>query len=122
MIEEQQKKVGSVLTGLAGLLFSIAVMMKFHRGLLLLSNLLFFAGLIVILGIEKFQKLFTQQQRLPGTICFGIGIFCIVINKGFLGFLSDLVGIYICFGGFVRMMITRVRKLIKKHDEEELPR
>ncbi|EAX95825.1 hypothetical protein TVAG_375340 [Trichomonas vaginalis G3] len=122
MSEDQQKQLGSILTGLGGVAFAIGVVAKFHRGMLILSNILFFAGLIVILGLEKFQKLFTQKQRLPGTICFAIGLIFILFNKGLIGTIADLAGIYICFGGFVRMMLINVKKIIRRHDEEDLPR
>ena len=67
------KQLGYFLTGIGSIGFLIGIILKFHKNLILISNVLFFLGIFFTIGIEGYKKLFFYKKRKIGTIFFLIG-------------------------------------------------
>jgi len=105
------RQVGVFLTGAGSLLFLSSVFANFSRPVLLISNLLFVAGVACLLGIQKGLRLFFRRKHIPATIAIAAGLVCIVVNHGFVGMMVQLTGSFLMFGGFLPVIFARLRKL-----------
>mmetsp|Transcript_38222 Transcript_38222/g.87036 ORF Transcript_38222/g.87036 Transcript_38222/m.87036 type:complete len:146 (-) Transcript_38222:118-555(-) len=103
------KKIGIGLTGM-GLLFTfLGVMLFFDSGLLAVGNLLFLAGLFLILGFARTKNLFLQPSKLRGTSLFFVGIFLVIIRWPKIGFMVEAFGFVNLFGNFIPHLVVVAR-------------
>lgn len=75
-------------------------MMFFDRAMLAMGNILFLAGLTLIIGLQKTALFFARRQKLKGTAAFTVGILLILFRWPLIGFLVELYGIFVLFGDF----------------------
>jgi hypothetical protein len=66
-----------------------------------LRQILFLAGLTLIIGLQKTAIFFARRQKLKGTAAFVAGIVLILIRYPLIGFLVELYGIFVLFGDFL---------------------
>ncbi len=67
---------------------------------LLHQQILFLAGLTLIIGLQKTALFFARRQKLRGTAAFVAGIALILLRWPLPGFLVELYGIIVLFGDF----------------------
>ncbi|CAH9136571.1 unnamed protein product [Cuscuta epithymum] len=97
---DEQKKVGLGLIGF-GILFSfLAVILFFDRGLLALGNILWLAGVSLLLGWRSTLQIFTNRVNFKGSASFLLGIFLIFVRWPILGIIMEVYGCIVLFGGF----------------------
>eukprot|EP01090_Pellita_catalonica_P018849 TRINITY_DN621_c0_g1_i2.p1 TRINITY_DN621_c0_g1~~TRINITY_DN621_c0_g1_i2.p1 ORF type:complete len:111 (-),score=3.04 TRINITY_DN621_c0_g1_i2:291-623(-) len=97
MISDNQK-IGMLLTGF-GLFFTFfGVVLFFDRGLLAIGNLLFLAGVTLVIGLKKTYSFFFQWRKIRGTVCFLGGIFLVIIGWAFVGMIIEVFGFINLFG------------------------
>lgn len=65
-----------------------------------MGNILFIAGLTLIIGIQKTFAFFARRQKLKGTAAFLSGIALILARWPLIGFIVELYGIFVLFGDF----------------------
>jgi len=105
------QKVGILLTGF-GLFFSlIGVLLFFDRGLLAIGNLLFLAGISLVIGTRKTVVFFFQRRKIRGTICFLGGILLVIIGWPFIGIVVEVFGFINLFGDFFPVALAFMRRL-----------
>ncbi|XP_027117213.1 vesicle transport protein GOT1-like isoform X2 [Coffea arabica] len=76
----EQKKVGIGLVGF-GILFSfLGIILFFDRGLLALGNILWLAGVALLLGWRSTLQLFTDRRNYKGSVSFLLGMFLIFVR------------------------------------------
>lgn len=93
------RKIGVGLTGFGALFLLLGVMFLFDHALLALGNILFLAGIILLIGANRTVKFFFgRQDKLRGTICFLGGIFIVLIGWPMIGMLIEAFGILNLFG------------------------
>ena len=105
------RKIGVVMTGVGASSYFISMIIHFNRTFLLLSNLLFSGGILLVLKPEKSMKLFLSRKRIPATVCLAIGLILICFNFGLLGSLSQLVGAFLLFGGFIPYIFESLKEV-----------
>jgi hypothetical protein len=64
------------------------------------EQILFLAGLTLIIGLQKTALFFARRQKLKGTGAFVAGIILILLRWPLIGFLVELYGIFVLFGDF----------------------
>jgi len=65
----------------AGVLFLVlGVMLFFDKGLLAMGNILFLAGVSLIIGPRGVFRFFFQKRKVRGTSCFLGGIFLVLVG------------------------------------------
>jgi len=105
------QKIGVLLTGF-GLFFTFfGVILFFDRGLLAIGNLLFLAGVTLVIGFRKTVRFFFQKRKLKGTACFLGGIGLVVIGWAFIGMLVEIFGFINLFGDFFPIVLAFLRRL-----------
>eukprot|EP01117_Protostelium_nocturnum_P007769 TRINITY_DN2780_c0_g1_i1.p1 TRINITY_DN2780_c0_g1~~TRINITY_DN2780_c0_g1_i1.p1 ORF type:complete len:139 (-),score=25.70 TRINITY_DN2780_c0_g1_i1:127-543(-) len=111
MVLDDNQKIGVLLTG-GGLFFSfIGVLLLFDRGLLAIGNLLFLAGITLVIGFRKTFRFFSQKRKLKGTICFLGGIVLVIVGWTFIGMCIEVFGFINLFGDFFPVVLSFLRRV-----------
>lgn len=87
------------LTGLGALFLFLGVVFFFDRGLLAMGNVLFLAGVIVILGVQSALKFFLKPKNYKGSLFFLAGVALVVWGWTLVGFGVELYGCGGCLRG-----------------------
>jgi hypothetical protein len=102
-------EIGVTLTGLGALFLFLGVMFFFDRGLLAMGNVLFLAGVIVILGVQSAIKFFLKPKNYKGSLFFVAGVVLVVWGWTLVGFGVELYGMWGLFAGVFPAMLTFLR-------------
>ncbi|KAF9929532.1 Golgi Transport [Modicella reniformis] len=105
------QKIGVGLTAFGLFFMLMGVMMFFDGGLLAIGNILFLAGLTLVIGTQKTIYFFGRPQKIRGTICFFAGILLVFIKWPKLGVVIEFFGFINLFGDFFPVIIGFLRKL-----------
>lgn len=87
----------------------LGVVFFFDRGLLAMGNVLFLAGVIVILGVQSALKFFLKPKNYKGSLFFVVGVVLVVWGWTLVGFGVELYGMWGLFAGVFPAMLTFLR-------------
>lgn len=105
------RQLGTFLTGSGSVVYLLSILCGFSRTGMLISNVAFFAGILLILGVGRCQRLFLGEKHLVATVFIGFGAVLIIANKGFFGFICQGAGIFMLFGGFLPVLLSKLRRM-----------
>lgn len=74
-------------------------------------QLLFLAGVPMIIGVKKTGKFFFQKRKLRGTACFLSGVFLVFIGWPFFGIIIEAFGFLNLFGDFFPVVLAFLRNM-----------
>lgn len=81
-----------------GFFLLVGVILFFDATLLALGNVLFVAGIMMLIGPQKTLLFFARKEKLRGTICFFAGMALVFIRWTILGMIVETVGFLNLFG------------------------
>lgn len=91
-----------------GLLFLVlGIVLFFDATLLALGNVLFLAGIALLIGPQKTLLFFARPQKVRGTVCFFAGMALVFVRWTVLGMLVELIGFLNLFG-YVILLTQRL--------------
>jgi len=105
------QKIGVALTSFGAFFMLLGVILFFDGALLALGNILFLAGLTLIIGPQKTFYFFARRQKLRGSICFFGGILLVFVKWPFVGVCVETFGFLNLFGDFFPVILTFLRQL-----------
>ncbi|KAF9578980.1 Golgi Transport [Lunasporangiospora selenospora] len=105
------QKIGVGLTAFGLFFMLMGVILFFDGGLLAIGNILFLAGLTLVIGAQKTVYFFARRQKIRGTMCFFGGILLVFIKWPILGVIVELFGFINLFGDFFPVIISFLRRL-----------
>lgn len=111
MAEGDNANLGTLLTVAGALSFVSAMFSGFNFRMTMASNVLFIAGVYLILGARRFVRFLSDRKRLPGAVLYIIGVVLIIIGRSGWGGLIELVGMFAMFGGFLPRLMNILQKL-----------
>ncbi|KAG5460086.1 MAG: hypothetical protein BJ554DRAFT_7911 [Olpidium bornovanus] len=76
----------------------LGVLLLFDGGLLAIGNVLFLAGLTLVIGASKTAAFFARRTKIRGTVCFFFGIALVFMKRPALGMLLESFGFVNLFG------------------------
>ncbi|CAD6884739.1 unnamed protein product [Tilletia controversa] len=106
-----QQKIGAGLVSFGTFFLFLGIMLFFDHALLALGNVLFTAGITLLIGPQKTFYFFARKQKIRGTACFFAGMFLVFIKWTFVGMLVELFGFLNLFGDFFPVILTFLRQL-----------
>lgn len=107
----ETQKFGVFFTSAGSLFFFLGIMSFFDSSLLILSNILFIIGVILIIGTQKTLYFFTRPEKIRGTISFVVGLVLLLSKHSFYGFIFESFGILALFGEFFATLVQFLRSL-----------
>ncbi|KAI9503595.1 Golgi Transport [Coemansia spiralis] len=105
------QKIGVGLTAFGIALIGLGVILFFDAGLIAIGNILFLAGMSMIIGIQKTFFFFTRRDKIRGSIAFFIGFSLVLIKWSILGIIVEAFGFLNLFGDFFPVAINFLRSL-----------
>jgi len=105
------QKIGVGVTSFGLFFLFLGLVTFFDAALLALGNLLFLAGITLVIGPQKTFYFFARKQKLRGTFCFLGGIILVFVRYPFWGMLIEAFGFLNLFGDFFPVVITFLRQL-----------
>lgn len=91
-------EIGVGLVSFGSLFLILGIILFFDAALLALGNVLFTAGITLLIGPQKTFYFFARKQKMRGTICFFLGM-CLVFAKWtFFGMIIEIFGFLNLFG------------------------
>ncbi|XVF29305.1 hypothetical protein REPUB_Repub15cG0109500 [Reevesia pubescens] len=107
----EQKKVGLGLIGFGIFFTFLGVILFFDRGLLALGNILWLAGVAILIGWYSTLQLFTNRKNYKGSASFLLGLFFIFVRWPIVGIILEIYGCFVLFSGFwpsVRVFLCQI--------------
>ncbi|CAF1032133.1 unnamed protein product [Adineta ricciae] len=89
----------------------LGMIMLFDKGLLAVGNILFLAGLSMIIGFERTFRFFFQRYKVKATALFFGGIAIVLLGWPLIGMIVEVYGFFLLFGGFIPIAINFLRRL-----------
>lgn len=105
------QKIGVLLTGCGVFFMLIGVLLFFDGGLLAIGNILFLAGLTLVIGIERSVFFFVRKGKIRGTVAFFGGILLVFLKWPVIGMAIELFGFINLFGDFFPVVLSFLRKM-----------
>ncbi|CAA7396429.1 unnamed protein product [Spirodela intermedia] len=93
----EKTKVGIGLLGCGAFFAFLGIVLFFDKGLLALSNIFCFSGVVLLLGWQSACQLLMNKKNYKGSICFILGIFSILLRWPIVGFILEIYGTYVLF-------------------------
>ncbi|CAJ1379243.1 unnamed protein product [Effrenium voratum] len=104
--------LGSSLCGIGVLCVTLGVFLLFDRTLLALGNVAFLFGLALLLGPTKAFKFFFRKEKWKGTTGYFVGIAIIIVGWPFVGFLTEMYGIWKLFAAFLPNVLASLKMTV----------
>jgi hypothetical protein len=105
------RKIGIGLTAF-GLAFSgLGVLLFFDKGLLAMGNVLFLAGVMMIIGPQRSVRFFFQKKKARGSAFFFAGMALVLFGIPVIGVFFEGFGFVNLFGDFFPIVISFMRRL-----------
>lgn len=105
------RKIGIGLTAFGIAFTGLGVLMLFEKGLLAMGNVLFLAGVTLIIGPSRSVRFFFQKKKAKGSLFFFAGMFLVLIGWPVIGVALELYGFFVLFGDFVPVVISFCRRM-----------
>ncbi|CAF0824221.1 unnamed protein product [Adineta steineri] len=105
------QKIGLGLTIFGVGFIFLGMIFLFDKGLLAVGNILFLAGLSMIIGFERTFRFFFQRYKFKSTALFFGGILLVLIGWPVTGMIIECYGFFLLFGGFIPIAINFLRRL-----------
>ncbi|CBQ71475.1 probable GOT1-Membrane protein required for ER to Golgi transport [Sporisorium reilianum SRZ2] len=106
-----QQKIGAGLVSFGTFFIFVGIILFFDAALLALGNVLFTAGIALLIGPQKTFYFFARKQKIRGTICFFLGMFLVFCKWAVIGMLVEAFGFLNLFGDFFPVILSFLRQL-----------
>lgn len=105
------KQIGVGLTGFGSLFLLLGIILLFDKAFLVIGNVLFIAGIIILIGPQRVAIFFGRPGKRRGSACFLLGVVLVLWGWCITGMLIELFGIVNLFGNFFQFIIPMLRNL-----------
>ncbi|KAN0062432.1 Golgi Transport [Thecaphora frezii] len=104
-------EIGVGLVSFGSFFLMMGVVLFFDAALLALGNVLFTAGITLLIGPQKTFYFFARKQKMRGTICFFTGMMMVFCKWAVVGMLVEAFGFLNLFGDFFPVILNFLRQL-----------
>jgi len=105
------QKIGASFAAFGVAFIFLGVLMLFDKGLLAIGNILFLAGLALLVGLERSFHFFVQRRKIKGSLAFFGGIFTVLLGWPLIGMCVEVYGFILLFSGFFPVVINFLRRM-----------
>jgi len=74
-------------------------------------QILFIAGLALVIGLERTFRFFFQKHKLKGSSCFLGGVLVVLFGWPLIGMVIEIYGFVLLFRGFFPVVINFLRRV-----------
>mmetsp|Transcript_9796 Transcript_9796/g.14161 ORF Transcript_9796/g.14161 Transcript_9796/m.14161 type:complete len:332 (-) Transcript_9796:505-1500(-) len=105
------RKLGILLASIGAALTLFGISLFFNKTLLRMGNLLFIAGVPLILGPGRTAGYFLQPAKARATGCLIFGIFFVFVGRPILGMMLEIFGLLNLFGNLFPLIMVMLRQV-----------
>jgi Got1/Sft2-like family len=105
------RKIGIGLTAFGLAFTGLGVVMLFDKGMLAMGNVLFLAGVMMIIGPQRSVRFFFQKKKARGSLFFFAGMALVLVGVPIIGMAAEAWGFVNLFGDFFPIAISFLRRL-----------
>ena len=105
------RQVGFLLCGAGAVLTLLGVALFFEKNLLRFGNLMFIAGMPLIIGPGRTAGFFLQPKKARATSCLFVGIFLVFIGRPMFGMALEVFGFLNLFGNLFPLVFMMAKRL-----------
>lgn len=91
-------EIGAGLVSFGTFFIFVGILLFFDAALLALGNVLFTAGIALLIGPQKTFYFFARKQKIRGTICFFAGMLLVFCKWAVIGMAVEAFGFLNLFG------------------------
>mmetsp|Transcript_20253 Transcript_20253/g.43403 ORF Transcript_20253/g.43403 Transcript_20253/m.43403 type:complete len:341 (-) Transcript_20253:234-1256(-) len=110
-LTSSNRKVGIILLSSGAAFTALGITLFFNKTLMRLGNLLFVAGIPVMLGPGRTVGYFLQPKKARATGCLGCGIFLVLVGHPVIGILLEIFGLLNLFGNMFPLVMMMAKNL-----------
>ena len=105
------RKLGIIFLSSGALFTILGITLFFNKTLMRLGNLLFVAGVPLMIGTGRTVGYFLQPKKARATGCLGCGIFLVFVGHPVLGILLEVFGLLNLFGNMFPLLMMMARNV-----------
>lgn len=105
------RKLGIIFLSSGAVLTVLGITLFFNKTLMRLGNLLFVAGVPLMIGTGRTVGYFLQPKKARATGCLGFGIFLVFVGHPVLGILLEVFGLLNLFGNMFPLVMMMARNV-----------
>lgn len=105
------RKLGIIFLSSGAVLTILGITLFFNKTLMRLGNLLFVAGVPLMIGTGRTVGYFLQPKKARATGCLGCGIFLVFVGHPILGILLEVFGLLNLFGNMFPLLMMMARNV-----------
>ena len=111
IIQKGDRRIGSMLLGSGALVTMLGVSLFFNKALMRLGNLLFIAGVPMILGPSRTMGYFLKPEKFRATACLTCGIFLVLVGSPVFGIALEIFGLLNLFGNMFPVVLAIAKNM-----------
>jgi len=105
------RKLGIIFLSSGAVFTVLGITLFFNKTLMRLGNLLFVAGVPLMIGTGRTVGYFLQPKKARATGCLGFGIFLVFVGHPVLGILLEVFGLLNLFGNMFPLVMMMARNV-----------
>jgi hypothetical protein len=105
------RRIGLVLLGSGSVFTMLGISLFFNKSLMRLGNLLFIAGVPMLIGPGRTAGYFFQPKKARATACLAVGIFLVFIGSPVFGIILEIFGLLNLFGNMFPLVTMMVKQM-----------
>ena len=105
------RKLGILFLSSGAIFTILGITLFFNKTLMRLGNLLFVAGVPLMIGTGRTVGYFLQPKKARATGCLGCGIFLVFVGHPVLGILLEVFGLLNLFGNMFPLVMMMARNV-----------
>ncbi len=105
------RKLGIIFLSSGAVFTILGITLFFNKTLMRLGNLLFVAGVPLMIGTGRTVGYFLQPKKARATGCLGFGIFLVFVGHPILGILLEVFGLLNLFGNMFPLLMMMARNV-----------
>ena len=111
VIQKGDRTIGLALLGSGAIITMLGVSLFFNKALMRLGNLLFIAGVPMLLGPTRTMGYFLKPEKFRATACLAVGIFLVLVGSPVFGIALEIFGLLNLFGNMFPVILAIAKNM-----------
>jgi len=111
VLTSSNRKLGIIFLSAGAAFTALGITLFFNKTLMRLGNLLFVAGVPLMLGPGRTMGYFLQPKKARATGCLGCGIFLVLVGHPVIGILLEVFGLLNLFGNMFPLVMMMAKNM-----------
>lgn len=111
VLQTGNRKIGTMLLGAGAAFTMLGISLFFNKALMRLGNLLFVAGVPMMIGPGRTMGYFLQPKKARATGCLFAGIILVFIGHPVIGIVLEIFGLLNLFGNMFPFVMVMLKQL-----------